>query len=98
MVIVIEDDGPAIRDPLDFGRFSVRAVKGRSLRDGPQMAFEGESVAWVSQGALRAWPELKDLPAWQDGLAKMLAYAAGKGWIDEARCAVRAHIEWVDET
>ncbi len=33
--------------------------------------------------------------AWDEGFAGMVAYAAGKGWIDDDG-AVRAHVEWRD--
>ena len=34
-----------------------------------------------------------DDPAWRAGLARMLAFAADKGWTDDAG-RVRAHAEW----
>jgi hypothetical protein len=31
---------------------------------------------------------------WADGFDRMLDYARGKGWLDDAGDAIQAHVEW----
>ena len=52
-------------------------------------------TAWISQAALRRWPEVAQDAAWQQALAAMIEKARPHGWIDDARAAIKAHVEWV---
>ena len=52
-------------------------------------------TGWVSQDALRLRPEVAADTAWQQSLATMIEKARPHGWIDEARKAIKAHVEWV---
>src|SRR5262245_37600388 len=51
-------------------------------------------TAWVSEAALRHWPDVARDQAWQQSLSAMIEKAKPHGWIDEARRAIKAHIEW----
>jgi hypothetical protein len=51
-------------------------------------------TAWVFADALRNWPGVKDDPAWQESFSAMIQKARPHGWIDDARNAIKAHIEW----
>lgn len=53
---------------------------------------DGEHVM-VAVDAIRRLAEGRVGPGWPDDLAKMIDYAAGKGWTDEDRTHVRAHVE-----
>ena len=52
-------------------------------------------TAWVSEGALRAWPGYANDAQWQSSLTAMIEKARPHGWIDEASKSIRAHVEWV---
>jgi len=55
-----------------------------------------ETTAWIFEGALRSRPELAQDADWQQNLATMIEKARPHGWIDEARQAIKAHIEWTE--
>jgi hypothetical protein len=52
-------------------------------------------TAWVFEKALREWPEVEQDAEWQAALTGMIDKARPHGWIDEARGAIKAHVEWV---
>ena len=52
-------------------------------------------TAWVSQEALCRRPEVAEDAAWQQSFAAMIEKARPHGWIDDARAAIKAHVEWV---
>ena len=89
-----------LAEPDDFSRFSVE-VEGagpNSLAEVVHQAGlgrlspDGAHVA-VDPVALRSLAGPAATDAWDEGLAAMVAYAAGKGWV-EADGAVLAHVEW----
>ena len=51
--------------------------------------------AWISQAALQARPEVAQDAAWQQSLGAMIGKARPHGWIDDAKAAIKAHVEWV---
>lgn len=52
-------------------------------------------TAWVSQAALRGRPEVAGDTAWEQSFAAMIEKARPYGWTDDARAAIKAHVEWV---
>ena len=62
-----------------------RAELGVVLPDGEHVMVAVDAVRRLADGRVG--------PTWPDELAKMIDYAAGKGWTDEDRTHVRAHIE-----
>ena len=52
-------------------------------------------TAWVLEATLRAAPEVAQDQAWQDALGTMIEKARPHGWIDDAKAAIKAHVEWV---
>jgi predicted transcriptional regulator len=88
-----------IDDPENFKAFSVR-IEGRFDDPAAEAALLGRIAlrhdrehAWISEQALRDWPQLKSEAWWQDGLTKMIAAVERFGWIDNANHSIRAHIE-----
>ncbi|UVS79107.1 hypothetical protein [Actinokineospora sp. UTMC 2448] len=81
----------AVRSPglgdAAFAESVRRAGLGEPIGDGHLM---------VSIDAVRRLAAGRVGPDWADGLAKMVAYAAGKGWVDETGARVRAHVEIID--
>ena len=67
-----------VREPDDFTAFKV--------------VVEVPEHAWVAPDVLTALAGRGDDDAWRQNLAGMLAYAASKGWCDDAG-RVRAHVE-----
>ena len=53
-----------------------------------------ETTAWIAEAALRRWPEVAQDAAWQQNLGTMIEKARPHGWIDDARKAIKAHVEW----
>jgi hypothetical protein len=74
----------ALREPDDFKSFKV------VLRGEDHAHVDPEEIARF------AAPRSED-PAWQEGMAKMLAFAADHGWVRDDG-AVRAHVEWPERS
>jgi hypothetical protein len=53
-----------------------------------------DTTAWIYEAALRRWPKVARDAAWQQNLSGMIEKARPHGWIDDARKAIKAHIEW----
>jgi hypothetical protein len=73
-------------------REDIEAV-GRALAGTAEVS--GPDTAWVFEETLRRWPGVADDAGWQQGLTGMIEKARPYGWIDDARKAIKAHIEWV---
>ena len=56
--------------------------------------IDRDGHGWVSEDWLR---QRDSAAAWQDGLTAMIGVAKKYGWVDEAKKAVRAHVEWPGE-
>jgi hypothetical protein len=54
-------------------------------------------TAWVFEDALRAWSGVAGNADWQGKLSAMIEKARPHGWIDDARKAIKAHVEWVEK-
>ena len=52
-------------------------------------------TAWVFEDALRRWAGVAENADWQSKFSAMIEKARPHGWIDDARKAIKAHIEWV---
>jgi len=99
-VIIVIDLSEArvyLGDPDDFTRFSV-AVEGEgdlarvvSEAGLGHVRPDGEHLV-VDPVALRALAGPAATDSWDEGFSRMLAYAAGKGWV-ESDGGVLAHIE-----
>jgi hypothetical protein len=86
-----------LTEPEDFRRFSVRfdpGARGTAPAEAAlgRVARPDGDAAWVSQAALRDLAPRGAGPGWQAGLAGMVAYARGRGWLDD-QGDIRAHIE-----
>jgi hypothetical protein len=92
--IVLED-----RD--NFRAFKLVVEGRRDDLDGVRTALGDTAelvdadTAWVSQDALRLRPEVATDTAWQAAFAAMIEKARPHGWIDDARKAIKAHVEWL---
>jgi predicted transcriptional regulator len=98
--IIASNRSVEIDDPGNFRSFSVR-IEGRFDDPAQQAALLGRVAvtsdrehAWISEQALREWPQLKSEAWWQDGLTKMIAAVQKSGWIDNANHSIRAHIDY----
>jgi hypothetical protein len=106
IVIDLAEERVILAEPEDFGHFSVsvedeggdaaerEATLARVVgeTDLGRLSADGSHVA-VDPLALRSLAGPSAGPAWEDGFARMCAFAAGKGWV-EADGAILAHIEW----
>ena len=102
MVIVLDVAAAAagLEDPEDVRRFHVRvegshdeAAIGRAFEAAGLGRFESLERAHVSVALVRRLAAGRVGPDWEQAFAGMLAYAAGKGWLDEAAQTVQAHCE-----
>jgi len=85
-------------EPDDFHRFHVRFVDAPDAAAAiealqPVGRLDGE-VAWVRVEALRELAGEHRTPQWEAGLARMLDFAAGHGWLSADGREIRAHCEW----
>jgi hypothetical protein len=69
---------------LETVRHALRAIAVVPDRD----------TAWISERALREWPQFTGDQTWQDALTVMIEKARPHGWIDDANKAIKAHVQW----
>lgn len=97
LIRVTEAGAVVLEEADDFRRFSIRfdpGARGTAAAEAALSAIarpDGDH-AWVAEPALRALAPCGSDPAWQQGLAGMVAFARGRGWVDE-HGDIRAHIE-----
>lgn len=96
MLIKVTDAGGLLLEGSeDFGSFSIEIGENAGRCAGAALAriarMEGEGYAWVRQDGLRAICPRAGEAEWEAGLAKMVGFAASKGWLDPEG-AIRAHI------
>jgi hypothetical protein len=90
-----------LEDRDNFRAFKLVVEGARADLDAVRAALAGTAelpdadTAWISQAALRGRPEVADNAAWQQALGTMIEKARPHGWIDDARAAIKAHVEWV---
>ncbi len=90
-----------LEDRDNFRAFKLVVEGSRAELDAVRAALAGTAeladadTAWVLEAALRGRPEVADDAAWQQALAGMIDKARPHGWIDDARKAIKAHIEWL---
>jgi hypothetical protein len=94
------EDGLRLEERDNFRAFKL-VVDGRreeieTVRQALTGAIElaDADTAWVFEATLRRWPQVADDKAWQDALGVMIEKARPHGWIDDARKAIKAHVEW----
>jgi hypothetical protein len=91
----------AFEDRQNFRAFKLVVEGSRERLDAVRKATAGKAelpdpeTAWIFQDALRHWPGMEQDAAWQQNFSAMIEKARPHGWIDEARKAIKAHIEWV---
>ncbi len=91
------DSSITLDDPDSFTAFSVSAP---GLEFGQVVAAFGADAkardddhVWISISRLHELGSVHGDADWRNGCDGMMAFAASKGWVDEERQLVRAHIE-----
>ena len=92
---MIVEVSPGLATASDIDNLRALAIRSSLPADEiarivPGARADGNHV-WLPQSWLAAQGRPADAD-WQSGFARMIAYAAGAGWVDEAG-AVRAHID-----
>ena len=104
MIVVIDltSEPPAVTltAPEDCTRFHV-AVRGgdsTALADALSSTGVGSMApggdVMIDTAALRGLARDRVPDGWDDQFAGMLAYARGKGWLDETGSRIQGHVEW----
>ena len=89
-------------DRPNFRAFKLVVEGARGRLDTVRKALAGKAemadadTAWILQDALRRWPGVEHDVAWQQSFSAMIEKARPHGWIDDARQAIKAHVEWVE--
>jgi hypothetical protein len=103
MFVKVAADGRVTLEDRDNFRAFKLVVDGSPAKlDATRRALTGtaevsdQSHAWISETALRRRPEVAEDAAWQQNLGAMIEKARPHGWVDDARKAIRAHIEWTE--
>ncbi len=92
---------PTFEDRDNFRAFKLVVEGDRGKVDDVRRALAGKAeladadTAWIFADALRHWPGVENNTAWQQNFSAMIEKARPHGWIDDARSAIKAHIEWV---
>ena len=90
-----------LHDRDNFRAFKLVVDGPRDARDGVRAALEGvgelvgPDTAWIFWEVLRRRPDVVADAAWQQSFDAMIEKARPHGWIDDARKAIKAHVEWV---
>ena len=92
VVLEDRDNFRAFKLVVEGDRQDIDAVR-LALRDTADLV--DADTAWISQAALRGRPEVQNDATWQQSFAAMIEKARPHGWIDDARQAIKAHVEWV---
>jgi hypothetical protein len=88
-------------DRDNFRAFKLVVEGDDSRLDAVRRALAGKAelpdagTAWIFADALRQWPGVENNAAWQQNFSAMIEKARPHGWIDDARNAIKAHVEWV---
>ena len=92
-----------LEDRDNFRAFKLVVEGGPARLEQARRALSGtaeipdQSIAWIYEQALRQRPEVVGDAAWQSNLGTMIEKAKPHGWVDEAKKAIRAHIEWTEK-
>jgi len=101
-VKLTSDRHVTLEDRDNFRAFKLVIEGARDDLDAVRQALAGTAeipdadTAWISQAALRQRQEVAQDAAWQQSFAAMIEKARPHGWIDDARAAIKAHVEWVE--
>jgi hypothetical protein len=88
-------------DRDNFRAFKLVAEGERGRVDAVRRALVGKAelpdadTAWILEDALRRWPAVESNAGWQQSFSAMIEKARPHGWIDDARKAIKAHVEWM---
>jgi hypothetical protein len=99
-VKVAADGRVSLEDRDNFRTFKLVIEGSPAGLDAARRALAGaaelpdQSYGWIFEAALRQRPEVAHDAAWQQNLGTMIEKAKPHGWVDDARKAIRAHIEW----
>jgi hypothetical protein len=105
MFVKLAVDGRVtLEDKDNFRAFKLVLEGGPARLDQARRALANtaelldDSHAWIFEQTLRQRPEVAQDAGWQANLGTMIEKARPHGWIDDARKAIKAHIEWTDKT
>jgi len=99
---VLSTSDVKLEDAKNFRAFKVVVTRRNADLDMVRSALANIAVlpdrdtAWVSEQALRAWPEFANDPLWQDALTAMIEKARPHGWVNDDNKTIKAHVEWPD--
>ncbi|HEY5065210.1 MAG TPA: hypothetical protein VIJ04_10390 [Xanthobacteraceae bacterium] len=88
-------------DRSNFRAFKLVVHGDRGKLDDVRRALAGNAelpdadTAWILEDALRRWAGVEQDSEWQQNFSAMIEKARPHGWIDDARKAIKAHVEWV---
>lgn len=98
IVRVDTDDGATLEQPEDCRAFHVEAsgvdLHAVAAALGPRPPAPDDHV-WVEVDWVRRQSAGRVADGWDGDFAKMLDFAAGRGWLDESGQAIQAHVVWV---
>lgn len=100
MHIYVDPDGQRseLREAGDLKSFSIVVAGGATDEQvasalGPLARLESSTLAWVSVERLRAACGRDADADWSQAFTAMVDFAASKGWLDDTRTELRAHLE-----
>ena len=102
-VKVAADGRVSLEEKDDFRAFKLLVEGGPARLDQVRRALNGtaevqdQDRAWIFEQALRKRPEVANDATWQSNLGAMIEKAKPHGWVDDAKKAIRAHIEWTEK-
>jgi len=91
-----KDNFRAFKVVVEGGPARLEQVR-RALKLNGIAEVQDQGHAWIYEQALRKRPEVEGDATWQGNLGAMIEKARPHGWVDDAKKAIRAHIEWTEQ-
>jgi hypothetical protein len=94
MVIVVRGGRVQLEQADDMQGFKVVVHGGDPTALAEVGRLAGRDNAWIHMDAVRRLASGQVDAGWEDGFKAMIDFARTRGWIDDDRREIQAHVEW----
>ena len=93
-MIVVEGGRVALEEAADLAGFKVVVRGGDPTALAEVGRLIGRDYAWIHMDAVRRLASGQVGPSWEHDFVAMIDFARTRGWIDDERCEIQAHVEF----
>jgi hypothetical protein len=94
VVIVVRDGHVVLEQPDDMTAFKVVIHGGDPTALAGVGRMAGRDNAWIHFDAVRRLASGNGSATWEQDFSGMIDFARKRGWIDDERQEIQAHVEW----